>query len=1092
MSNSQQFKALLIKNFIVMKRNWFSTCCLFVFPIILFIGIALIRRAIKTEVVGIKSDIELINNSTHYSSSLFNTRLNPLEGINIINPFGICRKGNRKNFGIVKGTDGLNDFVKKYILEDSFNNLTSLEFSSEQEMFEYVRSPEYELSKPSLCFGFGVKKNSELDYEYTINYFSPITANINRDRFYLDIPSTLIESLSPFQSYPMIDEYIKWQKSGAIYVINLINNAIVQDSYTLNSIKPVIRGSVIPMKYPNYEKDDIGRILSFLVPFFIVVIYMIPLIIFVYRMIRDKELRIKEGMKIMGMTDLSYFLSYFVQYLIINFIIALIGGGLLGRAIGSIHFGIRFGFLFMYGLSIFGLIYIFQALIDKSTLGIIMSIMIYYITYFVSPAVSENEVSNSSKMAASLLSPTSLQLGFNTIAQFETSKIPISGFVSYRYKNFSVGDMFIMFTIDFFLYLFIGFYLENVIPHQYGIQKPWYFLFTSSYWCGTDQIQNTDDKNEELNNKKEENFQDESNYQKIYKQEECLRILNIQKTFDDGKVALKGASLNLYKNEIFALLGHNGAGKSTLINIMSGLYQSSGGKVMYNGINCLNNISEFRKKIGICPQHDVLFNDLTVEEHLRLFANFKGVNHDNIEKEIDNILSELELLNKRDDYSSNLSGGQKRKLSIAIALIGNSEIVFLDEPSSGMDITNRRKLWDILKKFTKDRIIILTTHYMEEASVLGRRIGILSDGQMKCIGSPLFLIDRFGKSISLTFVKNYKDSRIEDDLDKNIIEFIKEQFKINNSGSTNYKINSEILSEEILIKIPKNSDKIKLNYKSFFEKIDKELNSLQVKSYSASMPTLEDVFLLLSDDIKQGAVLSNMNNINNKSDDNDNSLRENVVLTEKRMDKYEDYSSSIVTNSSVCNDIKWTLIRRIYQAIRNLRIFLLEVLCPIILVLIGLGLSTVEFVTDPPARQLTVSNYNVLQDVFINKIPFRTNTIDLSSENLQSNNNMIKLSFQNYQNTTSTSVVNELISFNNMNYDNFNKVFTKPIFNDSLSNSYLSSLNVLEYNKITNNFEFISFINLKALDASPTMTQEFFTILIKKILNNNNLRIKVS
>ena len=148
-----------------------------------------------------------------------------------------------------------------------------------------------------------------------------------------------------------------------------------------------------------------------------------------------------------------------------------------------------------------------------------------------------------------------------------------------------------------------------------------------------------------------------------------------KKTFDDGKKALNGISLNLYKGEIFALLGHNGAGKSTLINILSGLYEATEGEVMYQGMNILDNLDYFRKKIGICPQHDVLFEQLTVKEHLELFALFKGVETENIESEINSILSELELLEKKDELSVNLSGGQKRKLSIAIAIIGNSEIV---------------------------------------------------------------------------------------------------------------------------------------------------------------------------------------------------------------------------------------------------------------------------------------------------------------------------------------------------------------------------------------------------------------------------------
>ena len=253
------------------------------------------------------------------------------------------------------------------------------------------------------------------------------------------------------------------------------------------------------------------------------------------------------------------------------------------------------------------------------------------------------------------------------------------------------------------------------------------------------------------------------------KPKDYLKIRKISKTFDDGKKALNSVSFNLYKNEIFALLGHNGAGKSTLISILAGLYPATSGYALYdnNNIISIEGHSKFRKYLGICPQHDVLFDDLTVKEHLEMFCVFKSVQKEKIPKEIYKILQDFDLLTKKDTKACHLSGGQRRKLSICIALVGGSSVIFLDEPTSGMDITSRRNLWDILKRYAGGRIIILTTHYMEEAAVLGNRIGILSEGDMKCIGSPLFLIERFGKNINLNITKEIDSSNEE------IINFIR-------------------------------------------------------------------------------------------------------------------------------------------------------------------------------------------------------------------------------------------------------------------------------------------------------------------------------
>ncbi len=253
------------------------------------------------------------------------------------------------------------------------------------------------------------------------------------------------------------------------------------------------------------------------------------------------------------------------------------------------------------------------------------------------------------------------------------------------------------------------------------------------------------------------------------------------------------------------------------------------GTANYQGSNILNNMDEFRKSLGICPQHDVLFDKLTQKEHLEMFAVYKGIPSDQRETEIEKIIEEMGIKEKQDDLVEGLSGGQKRKLSIAIALLGGSKVVFLDEPSSGMDITSRRKLWDILKRSSSNKIIVLTTHFMEEASILGNRIGIVSQGKLKCCGTSLFLIERFGKTISLTIAK---DRKAEDD---KIINFITERIK---------GVEYEVLSEEILFKIPKNDQ---INLKDFFSDLDANLEDLQIKSYGASMPTLEDVFLNISD-----------------------------------------------------------------------------------------------------------------------------------------------------------------------------------------------------------------------------------------------------
>jgi ABC-type multidrug transport system ATPase subunit len=148
-----------------------------------------------------------------------------------------------------------------------------------------------------------------------------------------------------------------------------------------------------------------------------------------------------------------------------------------------------------------------------------------------------------------------------------------------------------------------------------------------------------------------------------------------------------------------------------------------------------------------------LFDFLTPKEHLRLFAAFKGTESSQIEKQVEQMINDLDLVAVQSVMVHTLSGGQKRKLSVGIAMIGNSKLIILDEPTSGMDTSSRRRLWEMLKQQKMGKIIILTTHYMDEADILGDRIAIMAAGTVKCCGSSLFLKNRFGIGYNLVIAK---------------------------------------------------------------------------------------------------------------------------------------------------------------------------------------------------------------------------------------------------------------------------------------------------------------------------------------------------
>ena len=210
-----------------------------------------------------------------------------------------------------------------------------------------------------------------------------------------------------------------------------------------------------------------------------------------------------------------------------------------------------------------------------------------------------------------------------------------------------------------------------------------------------------------------------------------ITIDNVCKNYKSKK-ALDNVSLSIKQGELFGLLGVNGAGKTTLIKILCGLTRKTSGTIIINNFNLDKEMDKIKEIIDISPQETSVANNLTVKENLEFFANIYNNNDDNTINEIVDIFNLNEVLNQR---AKTLSGGYKRRLSIAIALISKTKILFLDEPTLGLDVFARRELWNIIKKLQKNITIILTSHYLEEIENLCDRVAILSNGKLLKTGT---------------------------------------------------------------------------------------------------------------------------------------------------------------------------------------------------------------------------------------------------------------------------------------------------------------------------------------------------------------------
>ncbi|MDD5693259.1 MAG: ABC transporter ATP-binding protein [Patescibacteria group bacterium] len=296
--------------------------------------------------------------------------------------------------------------------------------------------------------------------------------------------------------------------------------------------------------------------------------------------------------------------------------------------------------------------------------------------------------------------------------------------------------------------------------------------------------------------------------------EKVIEVKNLVKKYNNF-AAVDNTSFDVYRGEVFGLIGENGAGKTTTLEIIEGLRQPTSGEVKVLGFDIKKHLREVKREIGIQLQSSAYYHYLKLDEIVDLFASFYDIEVDPV-----GLLKQVGLEAKRHEYVNNLSGGQKQRFSIVASLINDPEIVFLDEPTTGLDPISRRNLWDIISAIKKKgKTIILTTHYMEEAEILCDRIGIMDNGKIVAIDETHELIKHAKHPIKVKFVTK----GLKKDLEK---------FSV--FGELDYVAGKEYHYELVL------------NKKSDLNKVLKEIDKYNPIDLTVSKASLEDVFIELT------------------------------------------------------------------------------------------------------------------------------------------------------------------------------------------------------------------------------------------------------
>ncbi|XP_033748206.1 ATP-binding cassette sub-family A member 5-like isoform X2 [Pecten maximus] len=750
----------------------------------------------------------------------------------------------------------------------------------------------------------------------------------------------------------------KYLNSGFCLIQAAVDAAFIRIQ-TGDSSFPLPDISVQMMPKPSYTPDT--SYIQTISSIYFVIAYSPIVSYLTTNLVAEKEKKIKESMKMMGLRDSAFWLSWGLIYLVV---IAISTAAITVLMVATSFFAnsnafIFFLILFFYGISIITFSYMLTPFFNKAqTAGGLASLMsiIFSCLYLVvsqtrtmlpSGAVVYS-VSPGVRWLLSLISPVAVALAIDQAIFLDK---PLNG--GMNFSTISDGDFplyapMVMLLVDALLYFFLAAYLDNVLPGEFGARhKPWY-LFMPSYWCtkGDDDLALLNkveyaEGNEEFVESVPEDLRDKT----------AVRLLDIHKEFKSKETkemvpAVNGLSLDIYEGQVTCLLGHNGAGKTTLVNMLTGLMPPTKGTASILGLNIANGLDmqKIRSMTGICPQHNILFDDLSSVEHLHLYGAIKGVSDSRLQSEAEKALQNVDLYKERNTFAKNLSGGQKRKLCVAIALIGDPKIIFLDEPTAGMDPFSRRHLWSILKEKKEGRVIVLTTHFMDEADILADRKAIISKGKLRCCGSSLFLKSKFGIGYHLNMV-------VDPGCD---VDQVTQLVKSCVSGGELQRTHGK----ELAYTLPLNELR---NFPVLFSTLEKPntsissmADSLGIKNYGVSMTSLEEVFLKLEEDdssfdLKDITMTPSKQSYGSMENPN-NPINSETMTMDTAM------STSCVDRSALRSQQFWALCKvRFFRLIRDPGAIIFSLIFPALFVLAGMLVN--KYVQSPSPDTAPVALY---------------------------------------------------------------------------------------------------------------------------------------
>ncbi|XP_059481121.1 phospholipid-transporting ATPase ABCA1-like isoform X2 [Neocloeon triangulifer] len=816
---------------LVRKRHWFLTLLETLLPLILFAIVAFIRA--NSASLGTK---QVDSTTWFHEYSQLDLRRDFRDKHILFAPENNFTKRlmeRAKIFGDIPDVEGMKSEVAMLVRLSALANETRRRY--------HGSSVDCIVFQGKATESLGSKVPKKLEYKIRVK------ENFKTEHLF----NTISVGPDIYRSYP-------YHESGFLGLQLIINKAFIElaQSYEHSSTPEDIQDQMFlqAMPYPPYMDDNgYAAAVKTLLPFLSMFSFIILCTTVTKRVVEEKQSGAKELMKLMGMEKWAFWVGWMIDALLVRVVTIILIVWLLvtafdeasGAVLNESSPTLLFVLLMMYCASSVTLLFAISTFFSRPVIAMTVSFVIWFASLVIPMQyVEEKNPGFYTKMLFNIFPNMGLMFTFDSVLNHEKRGVGaqwsnLFGSGSGSPRDLSLFNVMIMFVVDIILYSLITWYVSEVHPGEFGYKQSYLFFASKSYWCGEKEKSQQIEAPDEIN---------QDNYERpltVKNDDKSVGIIirNLKKTYP-GQIgrppvqAVRGVSLDIYKGEITALLGHNGAGKTTTMSILTGMIAPSSGSVQILGHDLKKELSDIRQSLGLCPQHNLLFGELTVHQHLVFFAMLKGSSRKDATNEAEELLQTVRLADKKLSYVSELSGGMKRKLSLAIALIGGSKVVMLDEPTSGLDPEARREIWDLLLQLRKERTILLSTHFMEEADVLGDTIAIMSHGKVECCGSAIYLKRLYGAGYHLHILK--KNNCKEDELVKTVQEALPEATVERSSQDEVDKPNRVAKAGPVTFTLPANKVE---KFAILFDALEKSKKDLGIASMGVSVTTLDEVFL---------------------------------------------------------------------------------------------------------------------------------------------------------------------------------------------------------------------------------------------------------